>query len=92
MSMVSGQDFTGENEHHVVSFDPNTHHLVDANWSKLGKWLHELPVPLVAIRVKATPEQLKSLKITRKTAYFVSIARTKVRTSSHKRRILLLLL
>lgn len=75
---VRGQDFTGENEHRVVTFDPNNDHLVDANWSKLGKWLRALPVPLVAVRVKATPQQMKTLKISRKVAWFVSVARTKV--------------
>jgi len=64
-SLVRGQDFNGENEHRVISFDPNAH-LVDANWSKLGKWLHALPVPLVAVRVKATPQQIKNVKIYRK--------------------------
>ena len=82
-SLVRGQDFTGENEHRVVTFDPNSH-LVDANWSKLGKWLRELPVPLVAVRVKATPQQIKNQKISRKTAYFVSVAHTKVCIRCHE--------
>jgi hypothetical protein len=83
-SYVRGQDFTGENEHRVVTFDPNSDHLVDANWSKLGQWLRALPVPLVAVRVKATPQQMKTLKISRKIAWFVSVARTKVCTHCHE--------
>ena len=82
-AFVRGQDFTGENEHRVVTFDPNKDHLVDANWSKLVKWLGALPVPLVAVRIKATPQQMMNLKITRKAAWFVSVARTRVIINNH---------
>lgn len=59
-----------------MTLDPNLH-LVDNNWKKFADFLKELN--LVAVRIKATPAQIKALGIKRKAAYFVGVARSQVR-------------
>ena len=72
---VSRQSFDGEHEGTVMTLDPGLH-LVDNNWKKFGDFLKELN--LVAVRVKATPAQIKALGVKRKAAYFVGVARSQV--------------